>query len=89
MDVFGGDVASINGKNSRANFNILLHTWGRNNERVARNFFENLKKAVTATDAQGLKSWGDGEANSFISACGVGNNKLGLQGVESARNALD
>ena len=39
MDVFGGDVASINGKNSRANFNILLHTWRRNNERATWNFF--------------------------------------------------
>ena len=89
MDVFGGDVASINGKNSRANFNILLHTWGCNNKRVTWDFFENLKKAVTATDAQGLKGWGDGETNSFVGTCGVGNNKLSLQGIESARNALD
>ena len=89
VDVFGSDVASINGKNSRANFNILLHAWRRNNERASWNFFENLKKAVTATDAHGFKSWGDGEANSLVSTCGVGNNKLGLQGIESARNTLD
>ena len=89
VDVFGCDIAGIDSKNSGAYFNILLHAGRGDDERITWNFLENLKKSIATTDTEGFKSRRYGEANSFVGAGSIGNNKLCFKRIKSTFDTFD
>lgn len=52
-------------------------------------FLINFKKAGTTGQTVGFEGRADGEADSFVSAAGVGDYEMSVEGVETTFDALD